>query len=220
MAKHLIEDFKRFVRSDDFPCVGAKSALALDNLVLLEAQDIESAAEDLEIHAALKAFGDTLDAAHGAVQSCVILFHGPRELNEAAFEKALWNRLQSLHNLDVASGEGWPDDVDRDPASAHFGMSIAGHAYFVVGLHPHASRPARRFAFPALVFNSHEQFERLKQDGRFYKMQDVVRERDMELAGDINPMLEEFGAASEARQYSGRIVDESWECPFSVKESA
>lgn len=217
---NLIETFKDFVRADDFPCVGAKSALALDNLVLTEAQDIESAAEDLDIHAALKAFGENLDPNSAAVQSCVILFHGPRELDEAAFEKALWNRLQCLHNLDVAAGEAWTDEVDRDPDSAHFGMSIGGHAYFVVGLHPHASRPARRFAFPALVFNSHEQFERLKEEGRFYKMQEIIRERDAELAGDINPMLENYGEASEARQYSGRAVDENWKCPFAVREPA
>jgi FPC/CPF motif-containing protein YcgG len=218
MADDLREEFKQFVRLDEFPCVGAKSALALDHVLFIEAHDIESAADDLEIHAGLKAFGEQLDPA-SVVQSCVILFHGPRGLDEAAFEKALWNRLQSLHNLDVASGGAWPEDVDRDPNSAHFGMSIGGHAYFVVGLHSNASRPARRFAYPALVFNSHEQFERLKQDGRFYTMQNVVRERDAELAGDINPMLRDFGQESEARQYSGRAVDDGWECPFSVKES-
>jgi hypothetical protein len=218
MAYDLREEFKLFVRSDAFPCVGAKSALALDHLLLIEAQDIESAADDLDIYAALKAFGENLDPEEG-VQSCVILFHGPRDLDEAGFEKALWNRLQCLHNLDVASGEEWPENVDRDPASAHFGMSVAGHAYFVVGLHPNASRPARRFQFPALVFNAHEQFERLKADGRFYTMQNVVRERDAELAGDINPMLRDFGEESEARQYSGRAVEQDWACPLTVKES-
>ena len=43
---------------------------------------------------------------------------------------------------------------------------------------------------------------------------EAILERDRELAGDINPMLARHGESSEARQYSGRAVDDGWTCPF------
>ena len=47
-------------------------------------------------------------------------------------------------------------------------------------------------------------------------MQETIRHRDLQLQGTINPMLSDFGERSEARQYSGRIVEENWRAPFSV----
>lgn len=99
-------------------------------------------------------------------------------------------------------------------------MSLGGHPFFVVGLHPAASRPARRFECPVLVFNSHDQFERLREDRRYEKLQSVIRERDKELSGSINPMLADHGFGAAAAQYSGRNVSEDWVCPFEKKELA
>ncbi len=98
-------------------------------------------------------------------------------------------------------------------------MSIAGRAFFVVGLHPAASRMARRSPHPSLVFNFHNQFQTLKATGKYAKMQDVIRSRDLALQGSVNPVLARFGEASEARQYSGRAVTADWVCPFSVEGS-
>ena len=94
-------------------------------------------------------------------------------------------------------------------------MSFGGEAFFVVGLHPHASRPARRFERPAMVFNLHDQFEQLRAQGRYDKLSKAILSRDVELAGTPNPMLEEHGIVSAARQYSGRAVSDEWRCPFS-----
>ena len=105
-------------------------------------------------------------------------------------------------------------DVCADPGNPHFSLSFGGEAFFVVGLHPQASRPARRFAHPALVFNLHDQFERLRRDGRYERMREAILTRDEELAGSINPMLSRHGEASEAAQYSGREVDPDWVAPF------
>src|SRR5690606_216072 len=74
-----------------------------------------------------------------------------------------------------------------------------------------------RFPWPALVFNSHRQFEQLRADGRYRKMQGVIRERDRALQGDINPNLADFGDISEARQYSGRATEPGWQCPLRVR---
>jgi FPC/CPF motif-containing protein YcgG len=41
-----------------------------------------------------------------------------------------------------------------------------------------------------------------------------VREREIALQGSLNPNLADFGERSEARQYSGRAVEDQWRCPF------
>ena len=89
----------------------------------------------------------------------------------------------------------------------------------MIGLHPNASRPARRFARPMLVFNLHDQFEQLREQGTYEKMRETILARDEKLAGDINPMLATYGESSEARQYSGRQVAEDWQCPFQDRRS-
>ena len=76
------------------------------------------------------------------------------------------------------------------------------------------SAPARRFVHPALVFNLHDQFEQLRAEGRYEKLRASILERDVALAGNENPMLARHGEVSEARQYSGRPVDNDWQCPY------
>ena len=66
----------------------------------------------------------------------------------------------------------------------------------------------------ALVFNLHEQFERLREEGRYERMRERILSRDLALSGSINPILARFGETSEARQYSGRLVERDWRCPF------
>ena len=101
-----------------------------------------------------------------------------------------------------------------DPEHPHFAFSVAGTAFFVVGLHPNASRVARRAPVPTLVFNLHVQFERMRADGRYQRMRDTIRRRDTELQGSLNPMVSDHGETSEARQYAGRAVPPDWTPPF------
>jgi FPC/CPF motif-containing protein YcgG len=90
---------------------------------------------------------------------------------------------------------------------------MAGQAFFVVGLSPQGERWARRFPWPTLVFNAHEQFEQLRRSGQFSRIRERIRERDVELEGEANPNLADFGNHTEARQYSGREVERDWTCP-------
>lgn len=214
----LIDEFERSIRRPDFPCVGAKSALALGRIEYFVGDGFDRTTYDLPLYEAIRRFTEALEPDTAAVQSFVALFDTPRDLDEADFEICLWDKLQSLHNLDAAYGSDWADSTDRDPMSPHFSLSLCGTSYFVVGLHPHASRTARRFTTPTLVFNSHEQFEALRKDGRYAKLQSTIRTRDRELDGDINPMLADFGDDSEAFQYSGRRLDKSWKCPFVARD--
>ncbi len=197
-----------------FPCVGAKSAMARGTLDVLACSRIDSAWDDVRIHDALMRLAEDYRRDKAMYRSFAVIFEGPGDLSESAFEAALWQRVQSLSDKDVWRGQDYDARVSTDPANPHFSLSFGGEAFFIVGLHPRASRPARRFERPTLVFNLHDQFERLRAEGKYETMREKILVRDEALAGSRNPMLARHGAASEARQYSGRVVDDRWACPF------
>ena len=148
--------------------------------------------------------------------SFVACFAAHSARDEAEWEGLLWSQLQGLNDMD-GPHHAWDASVSSDPEDPGFSFSFAGTAFFVVGLHPSGSRTARRFAWPALVFNAHEQFERLRERGRFERVRAAVRARDYRLQGSLNPNLSDYGDRSEARQYSGRAVDKEWRCPFRAR---
>jgi len=197
-----------------FPCVGAKSALARGMPRVLPCHSLGSAWDDVQIHSELLEWARAYRADPGGLRSLAAVFEGPFDLSEEAFEAAMWERLQSLADKDEWRGQSYAECVSADPEDPHFSLSFGGEAFFVVGLHPNASRAARRFPRPTLVFNLHDQFERLRAEGRYERMRERILERDVALAGSVNPMLARHGEASEARQYSGRLVDADWQCPF------
>jgi len=215
----LALDFQTAIKDPAFPCVGAKAALSRGNMHFLVARDIESAWDDLRVHAGLRAFVADYRADPTLFRSFILLFDADHRLDETGFERAMWARLQSLSDKDEWLGQRPDPRVSDDPDDPHFSLSFAGEGFFVVGLHPNASRPARRFPRPALVFNLHDQFERLRAEGRYEKLRESILDRDVALAGSINPMLARHGQVSEARQYSGRAVDDDWRCPFSGRRS-
>ena len=70
-----------------------------------------------------------------------------------------------------------------------------------------------------MVFNSHAQFEILRKNGKYTKLQKIIRKKDLEINGSINPMVKNFGEGSEAKQYSGRYVNDNWKCPLKTKRN-
>jgi hypothetical protein len=211
----LAARFRSFIQASEFPCVGAKAALSRDGMRFVVARSICSAWDDLRIYPNLLDLARGYRAEPKLFQSLIVLFEEDGELDEAGFEARLWQRLNSLSQKDEWLGQDVDPRVDHDPASPHFSLSFGGEAFFVVGLHPGASRPARRFERPALVFNLHDQFEQLRVQGRYEKLRASIVERDVALAGAPNPMLARHGTTSEARQYSGRVVPDDWKCPYS-----
>jgi FPC/CPF motif-containing protein YcgG len=213
----LPSDFAAFIRSEKFPCVGAKSAMALGLLSVFEGGDFLSLRRDRDLYDVLVDFSSGSPDGMNGLASFACLFDPCPVLNEKEFEAALWRRLQGLHDIDAAEGVEWAQGVGREPSEPDFSFSVGGVAYFVVGLHPGASRTARRFCRPALVFNAHEQFKQLRRDGRYEKMQSIIRDREIAHEGSINPMLTDFGRGLEAAQYGGRRVPAAWSCPFTVR---
>ncbi|SNX63420.1 hypothetical protein SAMN06272735_5228 [Streptomyces sp. TLI_55] len=197
----------------EFSCVAGKSAQLRGTLVHRHFGRLADPGTTPELHAALADFAARREDIDPLMATFAATFSGPADTDETEFEELLWKQLQALHDLDTGVFP-WDPSVDPDPASERFGFSVGGHAFFVVGLHPGASRITRRFPQPTLVFNSHLQFGRLKEKGIYQRIQGQVRERELELQGSLNPNLSEFGAASEAVQYSGRAVPEDWTCPF------
>lgn len=212
--------FMQWLEGPSSPCVGAQLAQAQGNVTTVLAPALGSQAAAAPTYEAVRRF-----LAAGCVQSIqghdvhtlAVVYDGPRGMDEPGFERLLWAQLQRLHELDLEHGERWCTDVSADPSDPRFSFSLQGHPWFVIGLHPGASRVARRAPSPVLVFNSHHQFNALKADGRYAKMQEATRERDRQLQGSINPMLADHGEVSEARQYSGRAVGRAWRCPFHAR---
>ena len=210
--------FRAFVLAQDFSCLGAKSALHRGSYRLGVYPQMVSAAATAGLARDLCAFTLDQDGLDGddTFTTFVACFTGPAIAGEDEFEHLLWAQLQALHDLDRRY-HPWDASVSADPADPAFSFSFAGRAYFVVGLHPASSRLARRFAWPALAFNAHHQFTRLRELGRYRHLQEVIRTRERRLQGSINPALSEFGIRSEARQYAGRAVDAAWRCPLRVQ---
>ena len=211
----LAARFRDWIADSAFPCVGAKAALNRGGMRFVVARDFNSAWDDLRILPSLLEIGRDYRADPAPFQSLVVVFETGAPPDEIAFERQLWARLDSLAAKDDWLGQKPDPRVADNPDDPHFAISFGGEAFFVVGLHPRASRPARQFAVPAMVFNLHDQFERLRADGLYGQLASTIRERDRALAGSDNPMLAEHGTISPARQYSGRAVGADWRCPYS-----
>ena len=147
-----------------------------------------------------------------------MIFRNPEAMSEVKFEASLWARLQSLTDKDAWLGFKHDPNVSSDPAHPDFGLSFAHEGFFAVGLHPNASRPARRFEANTIILNPHAQFRALRANGRYERMRETILARDATVAGGPNPMLARHGTVSEARQYSGREVSDDWKCTFSRNE--
>jgi uncharacterized protein len=209
----LETQFAAFVADPAFPCLGAKAAFNAGSYVLSVYDCLASPRSSVELADDLRRFINSDMLRDNDYATFIAVFHEPIASSEEIFEALLWSQLQQLTHLEKA-GRGWDSAVASDPSDPHFAFSFSGQALYIVGMHSGSSRLSRRFPWPALVFNPHEQFQRLRHDGKWQRMRDSIRARDISLQGDVNPMLTDFGEASESRQYSGRAVEANWEAPF------
>jgi len=210
----IIKEYSAFLGKKQFPCVAAKAALSREHIQCMVAMHMACPAQDKIILQFLYSFVDKYRASEDSYHSAAVIFKEPVEINEKIFDSLIWQRLNSLSSLDKQT---YSHDrrVDSDPSSSHFSFSLKEEAFFILGLHPGSSRRSRQFKYPALIFNPHAEFEKLRKSNRYTKMKEVVRKRDVEYSGSINPMLADFGEASEVYQYSGLQYDADWICPLS-----
>lgn len=207
------EQLRSHVGAADYPCVMARSVFNLKTF-------------RMSSYGALGAAGNAEMLCHDLYEFCsefprpiegnasfIACFDGEAAVDEVAFERSMWTQLRELHAIDRRYFV-WASDVDNHPGSPDFSFSAGGRGFFLIGMHPGASRLARRTPMPVIVFNLHEQFVELRSNGKFDGIRDAIQTRDLQLQGSINPMAADFGARSEAAQYSGRAVGRDWVCPF------
>jgi FPC/CPF motif-containing protein YcgG len=209
------ERLAEMVLHTNYPCLGARSSFHRKLYRFGVYPTIGSAASVRAVCHDVYEFAHELQEPNVEFATFVATFLEPRITSESHFEKLLWAQLQQMHEVDAAFFS-WNEDFSSDPENAWFSFSLGGHAYYIVGLHPCASREARRFSFPAIVFNLHTQFVRLREQGQLDLLKRAIRARDFALQGSLNPTLMSQASGSEARQYSGRDVGPHWRCPLEV----
>lgn len=216
----LVHDtFKALILNNHYPCVAARSALHHDSYRVGFYPPLASDKATPALASDLWEFVAEFPLRRDRFVTFVASFDGPVTTTDEEFEPLLWSQLQQLHDLD-SHHHTWAASVSADPDDPRFSFSFAQRSFFVVGLHPAASRRARRFTWPTLVFNAHTQFEFLREAGEMPRMQTAIRNRDRRLQGDVNPVLADHGEASEAAQYAGRHVEPEWRCPLQVHHHA
>lgn len=211
LVQFVHDQFRALILDRWFPCSGAKSAIRRGTYLfgmyfeLGSSEATEGLCKDLQ-----RFIDEYLEKEHDFA-TFVASFITPASMDEKHFESLLWKQLQLLHERDEST---WCVSVSSDPEDANFAFSFGGQSFFIVGLHAGSSRWARRFAWTTLIFNAHQQFEHLREQGKFERFQHNVRMKDSDLQGMINPNLITYKGLSAARQYSGRFVERDWSCPF------
>lgn len=216
--QEIIHEFLTHVKEKEFPCVAAHEALTKNTLRCFVAEHMACPKDDYSILQFVYHFIDEFRKNSKGFHSAAVIFSGPPEINEDLFDNLLWKRLQSLSDLDALQ---YPYDprVDADVNSPNFSFSLKSEAFYVIGMFSESTRKARRFKYPTLIFNPHAQFEKLRENNQYVKMQHIVRSRDKQYSGSVNPMLADFGDISEVFQYSGRIYSKDWNCPLNPKHA-
>ena len=216
-AAEIHTTIRNIILGEGYPCVGSRSAMNKDMYRLGFYGELGSPETARGVCHDIYEFVREFKNYGNHFVTMMACFRSPEIRSELHFEEAIWQQIRCMHDVDRQFFD-WDPNVSSDPGDSNFSLSLGGRGFFVVGLHPLASRKARRFPCPVLVFNLHEQFDRLRQRGKFEMMKTLIRARDQDYAGSINPMVADHGTISEARQYSGRAVADDWKCPFHAME--
>ncbi|WP_432411289.1 guanitoxin biosynthesis heme-dependent pre-guanitoxin N-hydroxylase GntA [Rasiella sp. SM2506] len=203
--------FADFIVKKNHPCIMAQTVFKMEEVTIRDYKNLGSLTAAMNILKDLETYLTNYDFSSNNFETFIATFPDDEITDEKEFEKKLWLQLEGMHSLD---SKPWDASVSKDPEDHNFSFSLLGKAFYIVGLHPNSSRKARQSPVPALVFNLHQQFEKLREMGTYKRVRDRIRKRDKKLQGSINPILADFGNSSEALQYSGRNVSEEWKCPF------
>ncbi|MEU4982765.1 guanitoxin biosynthesis heme-dependent pre-guanitoxin N-hydroxylase GntA [Streptomyces sp. NPDC021969] len=215
-AHAVHEEFRALVLSGTFPCLGGASALRRDQYRFGWYPRLGSAEAVSECAGDLTRFVTDFPEGSHPVAVHVAAFDGPDGLGEEEFEVLLWEQLRGMRSADRTGGcADGPAGAEREEDTVSDPGFYFGHRnFFVVGLHPGASRAARTFRRPTLVFNALSHMGPLRRAGSYTSMQDKIRSRDRRLQGSVNPSL----LRPRVAQFSGRAVPEDWKCPVDMTE--
>lgn len=214
-AMFIHTQFRAMILNAQFPCPGARTTFSQGSYRFGVFDKMGTKETAQALGESLRTFikdRATWDTKYTAFVSC---YREPIPMSHEQFAYQLWSMLQELHVADLSE---WDPGSSSDPESPDFAFSFGGMSFFIAGMHSGSPRFARRFGWPTLTFNAHEQFKFLRSEGIFEKFRDNVRKRDTLLQGYVNPVSTDFGTTSEAIQYTGKIDNKEWKCPFHHKE--
>ena len=205
------EKFEQWILDEDHPCIMAQTVFSQEHVKTKQYGQLGDPLQTDALLKDLKNYIAEYDFETNDFKSFIAVFPESNIATEDEFERLLWKQLEEIEKIDT---KDWDPSVSRDPEDDNFSFSIAGRSFYIVGMHPNSSRQARRSPYPSIAFNLHVQFEKLRDMGAYEKVRDKIRARDKELQGSMNPMLEDFGSSSEAKQYRGKATEDDWVCPF------
>lgn len=213
-AQYIHTQFRAMILNAQFPCPGARTTFSRGTyrFGVFEEMGTKETAEALGN--SLRKFIEERASMNTMYTAFVSCYKEPLPMNHEEFAHNLWKMLQELHVTDLSE---WDPKYSTDPESPDFAFSYGGLSFFIAGMHSGSPRFARRFAWPTLVFNAHEQFDFLRSEGIFEKFRDGVRKKDAALQGYVNPVSQDVGLGSEAIQYTAQIKNPEWKCPFKHK---
>ena len=204
------------IRGDMFACVGGKAVVGQNRYRMNVYSDVKNEKDIEKLYKDLCEFADEVPVdSDNYLASYIAVFKDIHVNDEDEFNGLLWELLQSLNEIDTVP---WNKDVSSDICDTNFSYSLGGTAFFVIGMHPKASRISRRFPYVTIVFNKRESFNILRQKGLFEKFQEATRKNDIRIQGTINKNLANFGDSSEALQYSGMENPSFEKIKFKAKE--
>lgn len=206
----ITRSIQEFILENDHPCLMAQSVVT-DNTVEFVVLHSNSFKEIKKLYTAIENNVHRKDSNSKTFTSLIAVFPEEEKLQVEDFEIFLWDVLYKLNVMDTYD---WDPSVSEKLHDNNYSFSLAGSAFYIVGMFPNSPRKARRMPYVSLAFNPHSQFEKLREMGAFEHIKKRIRHRDKKLQGSINPMLKDFGNDSEAKQYSGRTVNDQWKCPF------
>lgn len=214
---HIVENLRTWILNDQYPCIGAQTAVNAKTISFGFFNNMNAESTPENLCDGLYQYIEDMKERPGSFLTYIAVFEEDRFSNEENFENALWELLHRMHCVDKLQYD-WNENVSNHTENSQFSFSIGGEAFFLVGMHPKSSRKARKFNYPAIAFNLHSQFEYLREKGRYDRIQKVVRQRELNYQGTINPMLADYGEGLEAPQYSGRKVGKNWKCPYAFNK--
>jgi len=197
------------------PCIFGKSVIKSKNYDLKIYDGLSNHKSIMKLYDDLLAFKNIQKEKYGnEFSSFIAIFLDNNIANEKDFDNKLWNILNVLTKKDKQYHK-WDESVSSSPLDSNFSFSFAERAYFVLGMHEKSSRLSRKFKYPTLVFNARYYFDLLRDNGTMEKYRMMIREKDLNRQGTINPNLTNYSDNdSEAKLYSGMQISDDWVCPF------
>lgn len=210
-CKFMRNEVLSFIKNKAFPCIMARAVATRGLISVVEINDVHDKHLITEILQRFYLFIDEYHLHPQRLSSFIVCFEMKCSFDK--FEKFFWKVLKLMDETDKKYFRHDPR-VSGDPFSPDFSFSIKEEAFFILALHPESPRFARRFRFPAIVFNPHQQFENLRKNGVYTRVRNIIRSRDKMLQGFINPMVQDFGERSEVFQYTGKTYTDESTIPF------